>query len=87
MTLQDAVWAAAQPWLYAVLDEGHVIKNSRSKVAQVRWTRGARPCHHAVCRGCVNTAAAAFKVILADPIALRVLCCRRELSPCPLVAC
>lgn len=32
----DADWATSQPWLYAVLDEGHTIRNSKSKIAQAR---------------------------------------------------
>lgn len=32
----DVAWAAAQPWLYAVLDEGHTVRNSKSKTAQAR---------------------------------------------------
>lgn len=35
----DVAWATAQPWLYAVLDEGHTIRNSKSKTAQVRKHR------------------------------------------------
>lgn len=33
----DAAWAAQQRWLYAVLDEGHAIRNPKSKIAQVRY--------------------------------------------------
>ena len=33
----DADWVTSQPWLYAVLDEGHTIRNSKSKIAQARW--------------------------------------------------
>jgi TATA-binding protein-associated factor len=32
----DAAWASAQPWLYAVLDEGHTVRNSKSQTAQAR---------------------------------------------------
>ncbi len=30
----DADWAAGRPWHYCVLDEGHVIRNPRARVAQ-----------------------------------------------------
>ena len=32
----DVAWAAGRPWLYAVLDEGHIIRNPKSKIAQAR---------------------------------------------------
>jgi SNF2-related domain len=32
----DVAWVSAQPWLYAVLDEGHTVRNSKSQIAQVR---------------------------------------------------
>jgi SNF2 family DNA or RNA helicase len=32
----DVAWASAQPWLYAVLDEGHTVRNSKSQTAQAR---------------------------------------------------
>ena len=32
----DADWVAGVHWNYCVLDEGHIIRNPRSKVAQVR---------------------------------------------------
>lgn len=35
----DAAWATSQPWLYAVLDEGHTIRNTKSKIAQARVTQ------------------------------------------------
>lgn len=31
----DADWTSAHPWAYCVLDEGHVIHNPKSKLAQV----------------------------------------------------
>lgn len=31
----DADWTSAHPWAYAVLDEGHIIRNPKSKIAQV----------------------------------------------------
>lgn len=30
----DVAWAAAQQWDYVILDEGHVIRNPKSKLAQ-----------------------------------------------------
>lgn len=33
----DVAWASAQPWLYAVLDEGHTVRNSKSQTAQVNF--------------------------------------------------
>ena len=32
----DVDWAAARPWAYCVLDEGHIIRNPKSKLAQAR---------------------------------------------------
>ena len=32
----DADWAAGITWLYCVLDEGHMIRNPKSKLAQVK---------------------------------------------------
>ena len=32
----DVAWASARPWLYAVLDEGHTMRNSKSQTAQAR---------------------------------------------------
>ncbi len=37
----DVDWAAARPWAYCVLDEGHIIRNPKSKLAQAR--RHTRP--------------------------------------------
>jgi TATA-binding protein-associated factor len=31
----DADWTSAHPWAYCVLDEGHIIRNPKSKIAQV----------------------------------------------------
>lgn len=32
----DADWVAARRWGYAVLDEGHIIRNPKSLISQVR---------------------------------------------------
>lgn len=32
----DADWVAARPWHYCVLDEGHIIRNPKARVAQAR---------------------------------------------------
>lgn len=34
----DAEWAAGVEWDYVILDEGHVIRSTKSKLAQVRLT-------------------------------------------------
>ena len=39
----DVAWASARPWLYAVLDEGHTVRNSKSQTAQ------ASPHHQCIC--------------------------------------
>ena len=31
----DVVWLAQHAWLYCVLDEGHIIRNPKSKITQV----------------------------------------------------
>ena len=37
----DVAWVGARSWGYCVLDEGHVIRNPKSKLAQARGL----PCH------------------------------------------
>lgn len=37
----DADWVAARRWGYAVLDEGHIIRNPKSLISQVRRQRDA----------------------------------------------
>ena len=37
----DADWVSGVSWLYCVLDEGHMIRNPKSKIAQVRPCREA----------------------------------------------
>ena len=32
----DVDWVSERPWAYCVLDEGHIIRNPKSKLAQVR---------------------------------------------------
>ena len=32
----DVEWVAQQQWLYCMLDEGHVIRNPKAKLTQVR---------------------------------------------------
>lgn len=38
----DVDWVASCPWLYCVLDEGHMIRNPKSKVAQVWSDKASR---------------------------------------------
>ena len=39
----DADWAAGITWLYCVLDEGHMIRNPKSKLAQVKQQLRSMP--------------------------------------------
>ena len=36
----DIEWIAQRQWLYCVLDEGHIIRNPKAKITQVRLLRG-----------------------------------------------
>lgn len=36
----DIEWIAQRQWLYCVLDEGHIIRNPKAKVTQVRILQG-----------------------------------------------
>lgn len=48
----DTEWLAHQAWLYCVLDEGHIIRNPKSKITQV----GVCVCACAYVRACTSAA-------------------------------
>ena len=49
----DVEWLAQQAWLYCVLDEGHIIRNPKSKITQVGGCVCVCVCVRACVRACV----------------------------------
>ncbi len=80
----DAAWATSQPWLYAVLDEGHTIRNTKSKIAQARFTQpdvtNSSSKVHLFCPGWAGLA-----LVITSPTAVAEcarLCCPQRGSCC-----